>query len=168
MSFAAGFCVHAGFRWQKASDASSEHAQLESRSQLAVVLISGPSCRAATPQEIRVAFDSLMAAVASRYGRPSVEIKAIGVSVDGDVASGVRYLERVATFDEVAVGGGWHNTAVRQFATLGLAGPLTIPQVVIVSRQRDGTWGSGLGPDSLVARLVGIGEIHLWARRFSK
>lgn len=133
--------------------------------QIAVVLLTSPDCSASDARAIGAVLRPYVDSVRARLASDSVEIRTIGVSVDRDPQRAFDHLALFMSFDEYAIGGDWTNTAAQRFAVSALSGPLGVPQVILISRHVSAHPGNVVGPDSLIARLLGVDGLTRWARR---
>lgn len=110
---------------------------------------------------VRRLMDSLRA-TAIRDGRM---LSTLGVLLDPPSKANIEWLNGFGTFDEIAVGSNWLNTAAARFVWSG-DGFAAVPQVTLVrytvARERS-SLASGeqlvFGPDSIVKRWLGVGAL---------
>lgn len=94
----------------------------------------------------------------------------LGVAVDPGADAGLRHLEGMGPFDEVTAGRGWANAHALRYVWEEWPGIAGTPQIVLIEREmrveRGGPGGVSYaaGPERLVLRKAGIGEIDRWRR----
>ena len=124
------------------------------------VLIGSHTCRAGaipglTNQTKRL-IDSLRHAA---VGRGHV-FATVGVSMDGPIDKGEAWLEDFGDFDEITVGRNWLNSAVVQRVWDDPDPKPSIPQLLLVQHRIVKSLRTlTVGPDSLLRRWVGAGEL---------
>ena len=83
-----------------------------------------------------------------------------GIAVDWDVGQGLAYLNRVGSFDEVAVGHNWLNASSLELMVRRQGGVLATPQIVLLARE---VFSSGrvlrVGDDQILADVYGVNQI---------
>lgn len=91
---------------------------------------------------------------------------AVGVAIDPSVDDGIRLLSRFREdWDEVVVGRGWLNTAVRDYVWEGIPGHAGIPQVLVVRRSVRLDGGVRIESEEILSRRAGGVPIKQWAER---
>ena len=112
--------------------------------------------------------DSVRLATARRLVGPGQQLVLRGVSLDPEVATGMRDLAMVGAFDEVSLGGNWTNSAVVHYlgGDFGRAYPKAgVPQVIVLEREIDNQITTlHVGPEHELARYSGTKDIWDWAR----
>ena len=92
-----------------------------------------------------------------------------GVSLDPEIATGLRDLATVGAFDEISVGGNWTNAAVVHYfgGDMGKLYPkASVPQVIVLERDVDNQIVAlHVGPERELARYIGTTDIWDWARK---
>lgn len=86
----------------------------------------------------------------------------IGVVEGSDPNSGVDYLSRFRSVDEIIAGHGWLNTGLVQFVTTVHEGPLVTPQVLVVGRTTR-FYAVDRGSERVLVRHLGLGSLSVWA-----
>lgn len=128
-----------------------------------LVFIGAPDCASSTHPVVIRAVRQLI----QRYRHESLVagngFSTLGVSVSWEVTEGVRFLDDLTPFDEIAVGRNWLNEGATRYIWRDLPGTGAVPQVVVVSREI-GVAGNSyiLGPDRVELRLTGGREIVLY------
>jgi hypothetical protein len=90
----------------------------------------------------------------------------IGVSIDYDVDSGIRYLAALYPFDEITVGRGFLNASVSLFLLGQAERALAVPQILVMHRQiQIDSSAISVGSSSIVRRVIGADSIHAWVSR---
>lgn len=79
----------------------------------------------------------------------------VGVAISRSPADGLKHLERMGPFDELAAGGRWHSLAFRGLRAM-LGGAAATPQLVLYQETEDRSW--------LLLRLVGLDRIRQWVQ----
>jgi hypothetical protein len=157
------------FRRRSASHAAERKAvrEWEGR-EVAVVLIGSAACAHSRDPDTRRAFLDIVEYERRRANAEGARLVTVGIAVDPDVGDGLTALKSIAKFDEVVAGDGFLNTGALRFAVRDFAGPLSVPQVLILSRSISRSPMSiTAGPDSLQRRLVGTQELVRWAARMT-
>jgi len=92
-----------------------------------------------------------------------------GVALDWEVASGLDFLAKFGTFDEVAAGNNWANAMAMTYLWGELGGRPATPQIVVVRRNwtvpetDDSAARFTIRDEEVLARFVGLYEIRSWA-----
>lgn len=129
--------------------------------QIVAVLMVSPDCPRSEAEEWRVSWRGLT----SRLEARAEPMHKVAVSVDIDPKRASRFLNIFGEFDEYTVGGGWNSSGVLWFADRELAGPLVVPQVVLISRTMFDESTGAVGGDSLIARLLTPDDVKRWTER---
>ncbi|WP_397546566.1 hypothetical protein ABUL39_11485 [Rhodothermus marinus] len=79
----------------------------------------------------------------------------VGVAISRLPTDGLKHLERMGPFDEVAAGGRWHSLAFRGLRAM-LGGAAATPQLVL--------YLDAEGHTRLLLRLVGVDRIRQWVQ----
>jgi hypothetical protein len=112
--------------------------------------------------------DTIRLAASRRIAGSGRHLILRGVSLDPEIADGVRDLATVGTFDEINVGGNWTNSAVVHYlgGDMGRAySKASVPQVIVLEREVDNQITAlHVGPEHELARYIGTTEIWNWAR----
>ena len=128
---------------------------------VAVVLVSS-TCAAC--QLIEKGYvDSLRAALASRATAAGRELAVVGVAIDHAWDEGISFLEDLGAFDEVVSGRSWLNAGAEAYMHRHVPGPLSVPQILVFTRDVEWSGGALLFDDSqVVARVLGIDGLWDW------
>jgi|GEM_PF-4691142 len=138
------------------------------RETMAVLLISS-QCVAARDPALVPAVARMKETLLRQARAEGRTLHLVGVSVDYDLAGGLRFLSRLGPFHEVTVGANWLNHDVVQLVWRDPETNPTVPQWVIVERDvaiRDGRFS--VGPDRVVARVEGIAGMVAWTEQARK
>jgi hypothetical protein len=115
----------------------------------------------------------LRSTLAKSHGGSFAAVKVVGVDLDTDLKPGLQFISELEhgsstpVFDQLSVGGSWLND---EFLRIGWRGGLaksSIPQVLLVARSVDSREYASksllsVGPDSVVADIVGAKDIVTW------
>lgn len=134
---------------------------------IVVALLVSSGCAYSNDPATHDAYRAIVAAERRLAEESGGFVTTLGVAVDESPSAGWRMLGTIAPFDEILTGGGWLSTGALRFAARDLAGPLSVPQVLVLSRPiwvtRDSLFTAGA--DSLHRRLIGRDAIVRWAQR---
>ncbi|HEV8448284.1 MAG TPA: hypothetical protein VGQ44_15745 [Gemmatimonadaceae bacterium] len=112
--------------------------------------------------------DTVRLAAARRLVGPGQQLVLRGVSLDPDVATGMRDLALVGSFNEVSLGGNWTNSSVVHYlgGDFGRAYErASVPQVIVLERDVDNQITAlYVGPEHEIARYIGTKDIWDWAK----
>ncbi|MEO8480269.1 MAG: hypothetical protein ABI542_11630 [Gemmatimonadota bacterium] len=135
--------------------------RLQSGGRVRLIVVAPTSQSARLNAVVGAAIESLRAA-AQRQGDM---FETVGVSDNWLVASGLRDLEALGSFDEVIVGRNWLNHGVERYIT-NLGGRAVVPQLVLV-HQVIGTDSIPFtyGPVTQLYRAAGMLEIIAWSEQ---
>jgi len=124
------------------------------------ILFGSPTCGASsipglTDAAIRLV-DSLRVAARARGD----SFTTVGVSIDGPFDKGAAWLKQFGAFDEIVIGRNWLNSAVATYIWADAGATPAIPQLVLVRhRVAKSERSIQLGPDSVVRRWIGVGDL---------
>lgn len=134
--------------------------------ELVMVYLGKSSCAASNHADLPADVEEIKRALAKKAAASGRGFVAVGVALDWSPRSGVEHLEKFGEFDEIAVGRSWGNSLALKYVWKDLPGVSATPQVVVVERTvrlpTTGQRAAELGPERLVARKVGLGEIRRW------
>ncbi len=117
-------------------------------------------CNDARVPGLWAAFRDSILKVVEEYDSDVVEV---GFAIDRDLRAGADHLDKIGTFDQVSIGGGWGNVGVLNWIIDRYGGPYSTPQVLLLVRW----WTySGVPPalkngeqQRLLARLSGLYDL---------
>lgn len=138
------------------------------RRELVMVYNGSSTCAVSNRRELREDVRQLRHLLERRAAAASRAFVSLGVAVDRESAAGLRHLERMGPFDEVAAGRGWANAHALRYVWQEWPGIAGTPQIVLIEREirvaRDGPGGVNYatGPERLVLRKAGSWEIGRW------
>lgn len=135
--------------------------------QVDVVILLSSSCAASQMLDPSW-FEDLRSTLKARGAREGVSVAIVGVAVDQSWTRGIDFLRGLGEFDEVRSGRDWLGSGAVEFMYRDLAGPTSIPQVVVVKRQvtmRGNLADLHFGEDRLLSRKVGVDELWAWQDR---
>jgi hypothetical protein len=115
------------------------------------------SCRLPElPGAVRLLLDSLRKDAARRGDRFST----LGVVLDDPSPTVIRWLNQFGTFDEIAVGGNWLNTAVAKMVWDDHTAKPGVPQLILLRHDVEATSTSiQVGADSVLRRWLGARQL---------
>jgi hypothetical protein len=126
------------------------------------------TCGVCSRRDVKASVASIRDSLQAKYRGRFKRITVVGIAVDSDVPSGLKYLDGLGfhRFDELDVGGGWLNEQVtKQFWRAGTSRAL-VPQVVLSTRRVESQIGPPLRIDvesDTVIRVVRGGpEVVSW------
>jgi hypothetical protein len=132
-----------------------------SQDELVLVYIGSPDCAASRQPELPELMERAVRLLAVQAERSGQYPTAIGVIVSSRVDRGLEYLRAYPYLNEIVVGNSWRNSGILRYLAGENAGPLAIPQIVVLSRRRsDG--GVGVEDEVVVLRRVGVPAITRW------
>jgi hypothetical protein len=146
--------------------ASSDTASV--RRELVMVYIGSSTCAVSNRRELRADVREIQRQLHARAAATGMTFVSLGVAVDRLADAGLRHLERIGPFDEVAAGQGWANAHARRYVWEEWPGIAGTPQIVLIEREmrieRDRPGGViyAAGPEQLVLRKAGLWEIGRW------
>jgi hypothetical protein len=138
------------------------------RRELVMVYIGSSTCAVSNRRELRADVRQIQRQLQARAAATGRTFVSLGVAVDRRADAGLRHLERMGRFDEVAAGQGWANAHARRYVWEEWPGIAGTPQIVLIEREirvvRDGPGGVNYasGPERLVLRKAGLWEIGRW------
>jgi hypothetical protein len=138
------------------------------RRELVMVYIGSSTCAASNSRELLADVRQLRRQLESRAAASGRAFVSLGVAVDQRADAGLRHLEKVGPFDEVAAGRGWGNAHALRYVWEDWPGIAGTPQIVVIEREmevsRDSPGGItyATGPERLVLRKAGLWEISRW------
>ena len=134
--------------------------------QYVLVVLVGSWCNACRDPALPPAMAAIRTRVAAEVQESGGKLATIAVILDGDTESAYRNSHRYGTFDELILGGHWGGHGGVEYVWRDLAGPASIPQILLLKRQVViGQSGYLVGQDELVNRWVGLQEISDGIRR---
>jgi hypothetical protein len=139
------------------------------RRELVMVYIGSSTCAVSNRRELRDDVRELRRQLQTRAAAAGRTFVSVGVAVDLRADAGLRHLERMGPFDEVAAGRGWANAHALRYVWEEWPGIAGTPQIVLVEREMrvEGEGPGGVsyaaGPERLVLRKAGLWEIGRWS-----
>lgn len=149
-------------------DGPSRTPAIRSGRQWQVVVIGSSTCPAAQSSELRSAIRQVLRAFEHDATAASESFASLGVALDWNPDSGIRWLATLDRFQEISAGANWLNQSSLRWMLREIPGRAATPQIVVVSR-----WISERGrsydisPDSVVRRAVGVEEIVAFAKEIA-
>lgn len=145
------------------ADAQTWHEVIQPHPQLLLVYVGRSDCPWCNDLRLPGLWASYRESILEVVDEYNSDLVEVGIAVDRDFRLGMAHLERIGTFDQISVGGGWGNVAVLNWLFDRYGGPYSTPQVLLISRW----WTySGVPPalrDSerpqLLARLSGLYDL---------
>lgn len=135
---------------------------------LAFVFVSS-ECGFSTLPQTRRALRALPDSLREAHGAEFTSVSVIGVTIDKDVDTGLRFLREIErsgqVFDEISVGRSWLNEHVLRFVWREGMATANLPQVVLVERHVDVTRYPrhiATERDSVLLNLTGSKAISEW------
>lgn len=136
----------------------------ESRDEVIVVLIGSSQCAASRQPELVAAFARIRAVIMQEAQLAGQRVVFAGVALDVRMSTGLRWLRQFGPLDEISIGRSWMNSAVVHLMWRDLAGPPSIPQIVVYQRKTVGAqMAIGVQPDVIRMRLSGLEQIAKFA-----
>jgi hypothetical protein len=138
--------------------------------ELVVVYIGRAGCYWCKRPELKDAVHRMRPILAASANQHGYRFYQQAIGLDAESARPDGNLEALGAFDEVSVGGGWANTAVRRFLLGDFAGPAATPQLIVYSRSVAVPGPTNgeipmIRDERLVTRKVGLAEIVAWVDR---
>lgn len=138
--------------------------RVRSGTEVIAFFIASSTCGASANPRLPSALGTIRETLAVRARAEGKRFVYAGVALDETPDLGLAFLKKFAPFDEILTGGSWFGTGAVDFLIRGAPGPLAMPQLLIVERDVVAkTSGIVIGPDRVVARLVGFAEIFKMA-----
>lgn len=143
--------------------------EVDARQLVAYVLVS-ERCGFCQSVEVQDAIRKLGPMLREEDSTLYARVHVVGVAAQDEVASGVKFLEKIGlgSFDEVSVGRGWENEFVMNHIWRTPGGLPAVPQIIVVSRPyvlERGPTKLVFGQDSLHMRIVGRDDLLSWVER---
>lgn len=129
-------------------------------------MVVAPDCGPCSDPRLPPAWSRIVEKVRTDPIRRGAQITLTGISVSSTVESGLNFLERFGSFHEVISGRGWDNLGVMKFASGDMAGPHSVPQVVIYEREiLENPHSSSVifRDERVLQRHIGSDAIKRWA-----
>jgi hypothetical protein len=145
------------------SSAPLPYAPIASGTEVVMVFLASSTCPgihdASLREALRLARDSL-AEEARLSGKGFV---VVGVSLDWNLESGYRLLERFGPFDEVLIGRSWLNSGAVRYLWSDFPGIAAVPQLVVLERVIDKDRSISIRDERVRFRKAGAPVIVNWA-----
>jgi len=140
---------------------------LSSGRELIAYVYSGSGCGTCRSPELKTLIGSLRDSLKSAHSRNFQTVKVVGVAIDGDVETGLRYLSGIGmeSFDEISVGSGWQNQVVVETIWRQHRSEAGAPFVILVAREVHAQLDPlslRYGPDSVLKVLKGVHQLAQW------
>lgn len=120
-----------------------------------IVVIASSSCAAARAPGFSDTVRAVLRAAANAARDSGFVTVTLGVATDPTPRVGLRFLESLGPFDEIALGRSWLNSSAIRLMWRDHGGPPTVPQIVFLDRAVDVDSSTiRIGADSMVGRLV--------------
>ncbi len=127
------------------------------------IFIGSSTCGAAEDDRVVKGLPILWADLARGAREKGMSFSTIGIAVDWRVSDGMGFLQKLGWFDEVMTGRNWLNQGAYRFIFSDLAGPSSVPQILLIERDIDPTQGTvQVLAERIVDRKVGLTEIVAW------
>lgn len=133
--------------------------------QFVAVLVMSPACSQSDAIRVGREWRELLVELRRRGVQQGVDVHTVGVSIDYSTDAALAALTKFGAFDELAVGGGWQNTSALQYVIRNVAGPPSVPQVILLERTILSGPAISVSEDSLIVRLQGPEAVGRWTRR---
>lgn len=138
--------------------------RVQSGTEILSIFITAAGCGPSHAPELPNALSRINASLGKISGSASPPVK-IGVALDHYPKTGLDFLSRFGTFDELIAGGSWLNSASVTWLIRG-GEKLDTPQLLVVERDVEALQSSlRVGQDRVVERAVGVEEILALAAR---
>jgi hypothetical protein len=138
--------------------------RVQSGKEVLSIFITAAGCGPSHAPELPDALSRINASLEKISGSASPPVK-IGVALDHYPKTGLDFLSRFGTFDELIAGGSWLNSASVTWLIRG-GERLDTPQLLVVERDVEALQSSlRVGQDRVVDRAVGVEEILALAAR---
>ena len=136
---------------------------LQSGTEIAAVLVAGSFCVSSRDPTLKQTIAAVRQQMEAEGRDRAFTPVTIGVALDWDPAVGERFLRGIGSFDELVTGRNWLNTAAVHLIWRDDPGSTGLPQLVILSHDiRVGSDRITVGPDQVLARLVGVRAMNDW------
>ena len=139
--------------------------QIKSGPQLVAVFLVASTCGASHNPTLPRLLDSIRVRLGERAAVEGEQLVTIGVSLDDDPATGIRFLSHFGRFDAVIAGGGWVGPGALSYMIRDVHGDLAMPQLVLLSRvvkMQERSIASS--SDHVLGRFVGPSQLAILAR----
>jgi len=125
-----------------------------------MVLIAADWCGACRQPSLPLALDKLRLSLGRAAKEKGSSLRTVAVILDPDAKKAYEHSRRYGAFDELILGGQWGGHGAVEYIWRDLAGPASVPQIVVLRRRVTiGANGYVYGRDELVDRLIGNEEI---------
>jgi len=160
-----GFVLVAVPRVASLGDAPTVQPRELNRSEIVFLTIGSGGCDICRSPELPGLLEQGLAASSSFAEANAMSIVRLGVAIDQDLDSGLELLARWGDYDVLSVGGGWLNDLASKYLWGELAGPASVPQVIISRRFVSGPPDDvyGLAGEVVLARFVGLEDLRTMA-----
>lgn len=133
--------------------------------EIVMLVIGSSTCGASMNDSLPRIVASIATAAGNRAEAAGKQFATVGVAIDGSASAGLKFLSRIDQLDEIVAGRNWLNSAAVTYLWRDLPGNAALPQVVLIERPIEvDTKNIRVGKDSLLARVIGLDSLSLWAR----
>ncbi len=131
-------------------------------SEILVVLIGSSRCAASRQPVLVAAMKALRERIVGVAAKNGMQVAFVGVALDDNLSTGLKWLVSVGPFDEIGVGRNWLNSYMIHLVHRDLPGDAAIPQLIVIRRAVSSTRAGTVlvGSDDIVAREVGLDGIR--------
>lgn len=161
-----GVALVAGVRRTNASDtATTAPLRIPNGVERVAIVLGSSWCPACRNDSLPGAIHRLMEQLRIRAEADGRSFATIGAAIDWQREPGIRWLDKVGTFDEITVGRSWVNSAAVRHIWRESQGIPALPQVVLIERTvKPDSNRVHVTEDRLLDRRHGLGEIQEWER----
>lgn len=132
--------------------------------EVVMVVIGSSTCAASMSSSLPGIISRIDSSLSKRTDSLGLHYSAIGVAIDHTPQAGMSFLSRFGHLDEVIAGRNWLNSAAITYMWRDSTGGSGLPQVVLVERPIEvDTRNIYVGPDRILARVVGLDSLEAWA-----
>jgi hypothetical protein len=138
-------------------------ASLPNGATLEAVFVGASTCEASRSSALPRAVRGALALLRDSAAAVGVQFASIGLALDWGPSEGIRWLGRVAHFDEVVAGRSWANLGAIDYLWRDSLGVPAMPQLIVATRTilSDRTRVRATRPQAIL-RLIGAGAIRDW------
>jgi len=138
--------------------------QIKSGPELVAVFIVASTCGASHNPALPHILDSIRVRLGERATKAGEQLVTIGVALDDDPGTGIKFLSHFGRFDAMIAGGGWAGPGALDYMIRDLRGELAMPQLVLLSRDVTiGQTAIASSSDHVLGRYVGPSQMAILA-----
>jgi hypothetical protein len=141
----------------------SKPAWTEASIEVLFVVIGSSTCGISASPTSRAALASAWQSIHREAESIGLPFRSIGIAVEHNLASGLRFLNSLGDFDEISVGRAWDNTAAWRYTVSAFGGRAVVPQILVMVRRTDPQLPRSGESLELLDRREGLFEIERWA-----